>query len=182
MIDFKTFFFAAPPRTGNAWILKACQTVGLGIKVAEDAHVPFPKERGKNELFRVSLVRNPTDWLRSCYTALANGELRSESVSAFGLLPRDSFSEFVQKYLYLMPGGIGNLFKCYKADSYLRIEDMPWAFLELLEGLGVPKALRDRCKELPKQNVSQYSPRWELQLRARVIQAERELCETYDYC
>ena len=181
MLDFRVFHYAAPPRTGNGWILEASRVVGIKISDAEAVSIPFPKERGKQEVFRVSLVRNPCDWLRSCYAALLNGDIYPDSVSAFGSIPRGSFFEFVNSYLNIMPGGIGHLFRCYKADSYLRIEDMPWAFIELLESLQVPKVLRDKCRELPAANVSLHLPRWNPHQRAAVVQVESELCETYDY-
>jgi len=76
---------------------------------------------------------------------------------------------------------VGRLFLSYDADSYLRIEDMPWAFLEFLSALGVPKAMRERCVDLGKLNASKSIPLWNKRLRRRVLEAEREVCDEFEY-
>lgn len=93
----------------------------------------------------------------------------------------ESFERFILSYASVMPGAVGEMFKAYHADSYLRIEDMPWAFAELMESLEVPQHLRQRCYDIPKQNCSPRLPKYNSRLRRLVARAEREMMMDFDY-
>lgn len=176
------FDFSCPPRTGTAWVLGACQLAGLGPGFRHQAHVPFPV-REHHDTLRVTLVRHPCDWLASCYAVIKRGSMDTNHLGAFEGLGRSCFDDFVRAYCYNMEGGIGKLFHIYiqGADSCLRIEDMPWALLELLESCGVPEDARKRFATLGKQNVSPSLPTWDNKLRKRVLEAEGEIVEHFDY-
>lgn len=181
MIDYTLFQFSCPPRTGTAWFIQAAQLAGLGPGFKRNAHAPFPAER-KREVLRVSLVRHPCEWLASCYAALQEGGPDVGHLGRFARLNGASFDDYVRSYLREVPGAVGRLYAEYRADSFLRLEDMPWALVELLEAAGVPKVFRGMVSRLPRQNPSASTPRWDPSLRRRVLDAERRTLEDFDYC
>ena len=63
MIDYKLFQFAAPPRTGLPWFVKAMEMCGLGSELIDQAYIPHTSMN--KGLLKVGLVRHPCDWLRS---------------------------------------------------------------------------------------------------------------------
>ncbi len=184
-IDFDCFQFACPPRVGTSWFLKAAQLSGFGSAHKDHAHAPFHDGRRADQ-FRVTLVRHPCDWLASCYVAIRD---RDADVFQLGTLAtldvEQGFDFFVREYLYnkIMEGWITKLYNDYtlEANSILRIEDMPWAFVELMEALEVPDIMKRRCIGLAKQNVSKSVPQWNEKLRAEVMDAEREVVESFEY-
>jgi len=94
---------------------------------------------------------------------------------------RDSFAPFVRDYLAKASGTISKMFDSYGSDVRLRLEDMPWALVELFESLGVPKAMQDRVIELEKQKVSPQISKWEPHLFQRVLESEAVFCADLDY-
>ena len=136
----------------------------------------------RRSALRVSLVRHPCDWLASCWSALRDGSRDVNHVGMFSRLAGGTFDEWIRNYLNLMPGAVGDLYAKYRADSYLRLEDMPWALVELLEALGVPEVFRGLVAGLPRRNRSASTPRWDPSLRRRVLEAERKTLEDFDYC
>ena len=182
MINYQLFHFAAPPRTGVSWVIKAAQLIGLGPAFAHQAHMPFPpKERNGPDSYRVSLVRHPCTWLASCYSAIRYGDLTTNHVAAYTRLDLGTFDQFVRSYLVTMPGGVGQLYDTYEAECSMRIEDMPDAFLELADSFGVPKEMSAKCRLLGKQNMTASPPVWDKGLWKRVMEAERDTVESYDY-
>ena len=179
MINYGSFQFACPPRTGTMWFIGAAQLSGFGAAFKPAAHMPFPPERGK--VLRVSLVRHPCNWLASCYSAICERTLTTNHLSAFTRLDISSFDCFVNQYLENIPGSIGELYNRYMADSCLRIEDMPWAFVELLSSLGVSSEMKELCKHIGKRNTSESLPTWDKRLWRLVMKSESEICEAYDY-
>jgi len=168
MIDYKLFEFAAPHYTGGTWFNGACCAVGLykdrlfpiGSAQFDEWKKPNPK------VLRVSLVRHPKDVLLVMWNA--NKKLQ-----------KYSFSEFVFLYSTKHPGYIGNMFSRYKADIVQRYEDCPWALVELLDSLGVPKHLVDRVHTIPKQHLLQLPIKpW---VSRELKQAEKEVFDRYDY-
>ncbi len=172
MIDYSLFHFSCPPRTGTSWILRAAELVGLKKKLWENefvAHVPFD-ENGVR-LYRVSLVRHPCDYLASRWTDASLG-----GRSSYG-----SFDSYIRRYLSGRCEAVSHVYARYKADSCMRIEDMPWAFMEFLQSIDVPPSLYRRCEKLGKQNVSGSLPQWDRKLRQRIVEMEKEVCEAYEY-
>lgn len=191
-IDYGLFQFAAPPRTGVSWVTEACRSAGLfSLSMPRSAQVraawtPFPKRTDDSPL-RVSLVRHPCYWLRSVYDSLANvphsklvplGFVHPVPVLTFR---KDSFAAFVRDHLAKASGTIGQLFDSYKCDARMRLEDMPWAMTELLESLGVPKAMQDRVVELERRNTTVRASRWEPYLFDQVMESESQFCADLDY-
>jgi hypothetical protein len=181
IIDYGLFEFAAPPRTGTHWFTEAVHRAGFKHVPPYTAHIPFPKKRDK-EILRVSLVRNPVSWLESCYTVLKKGLWMSHKLDEFRCLDCTTFDRFIRGYIKFLPGSVGKLFNEYQADSCLRIEDMPWALLELFRSLGVPKSMRITIVGLMPQNTTNhYDVKYKPHLRQMVVDVERELMEAYDY-
>jgi len=181
MINYELFEFAAAPRTGTTWVIHAARFMGLGEGFKAHVHVPF---EGKSDLYRVSTVRHPCTWLASYFTSIHRGFLAVPAVDRFCRLPTDDFDDFVREYLRFMPGEIGQMFLDYNANSYMRMEDLPWAFVELMESLGIPTEKADECLGIPVQNQTmgkKTKPMWNKQLWKRVTEAEKEMMEAYGY-
>lgn len=185
------FEFAAPPKTGVQWFVQACQEADLPFSddssFIVSSFVCWPKDSPR-DLLRVSLVRHPCDWLRSMFDEIRDTHLASLSIlkllgkkqtsPLYGSLP--TFDRFVTSYLEHIPGSVGRSFNSYKCDSRLRLEDMPWALVELLETLGVKRRTLDRVIKLDVPSVDHRSW-WRPDLRQRVLEAEAEICRELDY-
>lgn len=180
MIDYGKFQFACPSRTGTVWFLEAARLAGFGLATTKtQAHTLFPSKRECG--FRVTLVRHPCDWLASYFEAIRQKMLDVDCLVSWGQLDHTSFDGFIRSYLNEMPGAVGRLYAIYKADSYLRIEDMPWAFIELMEMIDVPYERRRRIVSIGKRNASGSLPLWNRRLRELVLEAESKPCCDFDY-
>lgn len=131
-------------------------------------------------VLRVTLVANPCDWLfRYHEMAWAEG-----TVDGFGHLCRAvPFPEFVEDYLAHCPGEIGRMFRRYEADSVIRCEDLPEAFVDLALAVGPDRDVDvdSECQiDLPKLPMLPHSM-WDAVQRARVIKVEGWAFEEYDY-
>ena len=193
MLQYELFDFACPERTGGLWFWKASQLAGLGIGFTrayelEDApkiQTRFSRVNKDNKL-RVSLVRHPCDWLASFYASFPKRP--KKGVCLIGPCPIAGFDVHVEKILDYLENprscigfSIKGMFNAYKADVVVRLEDMPWAYIELLESLGVGEEYRDNVRQLKPQNVSTNLPKWNPELRKRVMKAEKEMCDEYEY-
>lgn len=179
MIEYEQFCFAAPPRTASLWFRTAARICGLTELNVDDGYHTF----GITGKLKVSIVRHPFDWLCSCYSSLQAGTLDPDNIVAIGELNYQSTLEvFLYDYLAMCPGHIKKLFDFYQANSVMRVEDLPGAFLELATTLGVDRKWRYVICDLPALNCSAYNsydlPKGMLEA---VVKAEKELCETYDY-
>jgi len=183
MINYPQFLFATPPRTGIAWGLDVFKLAGFGEKDCAFARIPFSYNEDKMKL-RVSIVRHPCGWLRSLFCAIKSGtfDFSSNGMSILSSLSNLwNFSSFVEEYLRKFPGYISFIFSQYQSDTCMRLEDMPWAMVEFLESLGISGKVLDEIRTLPKRNVSSNLPIWDMDLRKKVLQAEKEYAERYDY-
>ena len=178
MIEYNLFQFAAPPSTGVAWFVQTAQLAGMGPGFGHHAHVPFPT-RNKGRRLRVSLVRRPCDWLASVYRTVKRDGPRSNHIGLFHSLDYDNFDAFIRSYLSRIPGEVGRLYNRYEADTYLRIEDMPGAFIELMESLEVNFLLMENCWRVPK--IIDTLVEWNPNLRRLVRETEKETYDAYDY-
>jgi len=181
MINYEIFQFASAPRTGSTWIRRAAVQAGLKENWTREVHAPFP-EVNEWKVLRVACVRHPCDWLASYYAMINPGHVDVPAVDAFRRVCLD-FDSYVRWYLETMPGAVGEALTSYNADSYLRLEDLPAAFIELLESLGVSRRARERCLGLGPDNITHPSkkPKWNKQLRNAVIRAEVQFLERFEY-
>jgi len=159
-------------------MLKAFALAGLGVGFKASVHLPHASSPAQA---RVMTVRHPCDWLRSYYAEIHRAYLGIPAVDRFFYLPDMSFDEFIRQYLKDIPGGVGAMFVEYGADVCLRIEDAPWCLFEFLESMGVPAAARKSFLSLGPVNVNRRLPRWNPALRDRVVEAERECLQNFDY-
>lgn len=178
------FQFATAPRTGSTWFLKACHAAGLGELSKSRVHIP-PAANHKG--FVVTLVRHPCDWLAAYYAAIFPGSVGVPQIDALRQLQTyedRGFDHFIYTILDRHePGVVGRVFDAYRANSCLRIEDTPWNVIELFDTLRVPRAMRSPIANIDKQNTTKVDrlPQWDTSLRRRVIEAEREFCDRFDY-
>lgn len=179
MIDYDLFRFATAPRTGSAWVVSAAALAGLGERQRAKVHIPH--EPAVNS-FCISLVREPCEWLASYWATIKGGLVGVREVDVFSPFCREkSFDEFIRGYLHTIPGQVGKMFNSYHADSYMRTCDLPWAFVEVLQAMKVPKPLRDRVLSLGKVNASKRRPDWQPSLYRQVKLAEAEMIEEFDF-
>ncbi len=174
MICYDDFHFTSAPRVGVSWFLKACQLSGLGPG--------FYQELTPHDgTFRVSLVRHPVRWVESVYSARRVGH-NSLYLGRIALLEIDGGLEsFVWQYLEEMPGEVGRTMLAFEADSIVRIEDMPWAFLELATAIGIDPVFFPNIQKMGKTNSSGGIARMPSVQRRRVVEAERKLCHEFEY-
>jgi hypothetical protein len=154
----------------------------IGLPQPGKAHVHIPHNSKKQDKLRRVCIRHPCDWLASYWAAIHPGQIQVIPVDEFARIKTDHFDHFVRMYLSRMPGAIGRMFESYNGDSYIRIEDLPWNWTELLSALEVPEKLRDRCITLGPQNRNgRVLPRWSPSLYRRVLDAEKEMIERYEF-
>jgi len=177
-IRYSLFEFATLPGTGASWFVQACQYAGFGPSFLNYAHIPFSESVHSSKL-RVSLVRHPCSWLAHCFVAKKSNLVPLKYMGGFADSPLDNFDSFVEDYLNRMPGAVTTLYRNYQADTFIRIEDMPGAFHELMESFGVPRTLYGYHVRTPIQNNN--LPEWNPKLRALVAKQEMSIIDEYDY-
>ena len=181
MIDYGTFRFAAPPRTGCTWFLKACSMARLGEGLKSHVHSPSPP---RTVGLTVSLIRHPHDWLCSYFYALQGGHMGIPAVDDLSFMAKDSvdFAGFMRRYIKRCSGKVSLMFDSYNADTVMKTEELKWSSLEFFASLNVKKNLLDEIKRLPPQNVGKNMPiKTDTKLRERVCEAESSFCNRYDY-
>lgn len=178
MIDYRILQFSSAPQTGEDWFVKSAQLMGLGPGFLDHAHNPFPVERN-GSVYRVSLVRHPATWLAACFRIIKE-ETTNGHLTNFRTLNDYCFEAFIHSYLKEMPGAVGRLFDAYKADSYMRYEDLPWAFIELMRSFEIPEQFMRFSSRLGRP-MSHGLPTIEPWMRKSVMNAERGVVEAYDY-
>jgi len=197
----KMFEFAAPPRTGVHWFVEACTKAGLetlfsnpGTNNIHLVTTSFTSWYGQRQVekntLRISLVRHPCDWLRSMFDAWQNKQdtLIREYMGyccfhyrGFVKPPDSDFNKFVTRHLERRSGEIGRIFDSYRADIRLRLEDMPWALIELLESLGIEQNKLNQIVDLPPQSKTASRSTWQSNLRQQVLESEASFCRDLDY-
>lgn len=180
MIDYGSFLFAAPPLSGAAWFVRACEFAEVrrrnprGRDPASEVWGPFADAQGR---LKVSVVRNPCDWLADLWVDQEpEGEFTSDVLN-------DTFTGFVHRYLRRIPGAVGRTFLGYRADTYLRIEDCPLAMVMLLLTVAPGSDYRS---PFFNERVGSLGPGWpslslDVDLRREVIEAERTMVDEFDY-
>lgn len=184
MIVYDGFYFASAPGTGEEWFVQAAQLAGMGPAFLNRVWDGFDEKR--NGCLRVSLVRHPWDWLKWYW--LEGQKINNPYLREFQPLTinqRDNtpcmFTQFIANYLNNAPGAISRLVLSYGADTYIRIEDCPAAFLEFARSLGVNYALmRNRFYYTDASIIGEGKHFVNVQSLS-VLQAEREIVHAFDY-
>jgi len=182
MINYEKFQFASPPRTGTSWFINLCAQAQIGAGNPAK-HLP-PPPTWKNG-WVLSIVRHPVDWAVSMYFALRGGMIAVPEVDAVSAVARESsdIQIFLEK-LSKSPGIIETAFAAYRADSVIRLEDVPWAAIEFLVSMGYSEKT---LKAIPNLNEpkNRLNPKVRAdvpkELRKAVIQSELAFCERYEY-
>jgi len=182
MIEYEKFRFAAPPRTASTWFMKAASLAGLGDGYKATVHIPA--EPTRNAALSVSMIRHPVDWLVSYFQTLKGGTIGVTCVDVFVPVARRAANvhEFLDSYLVNCRGMVGAMFDTYAADSVYRVEDLPWAVCEFFETLGLSRDKADAPRDLGPQNPwNGVPPAVDPDVRRRIVSAETDFCERYDY-
>jgi len=180
-VSFGLFEFAGVPRTATTWIRNAAVLAGLKENGRTVVHVPHAP--GPSDVPRLTVVRHPCSWLQSYWSAIYPGFI---GVDVFDDLRKtylspDGFDGTVRQYLSRCPGWIGRMFAAYGGDVVIRVEDLPWSFVEFLESVGVERNARERCLTMQPMNGSKILPQWNKSLFDRVVEAEADFVRTYEY-
>jgi len=179
--DMKLFEFASPPRTATSWIEEVCAVCYMHPSRRTEIHRP---PEGKKDKLRITMVRHPVSWLNSYWTNIFPGKVSAKEVDIFADLPGLTFDEFIRSYLKEIPGEVGRMFTSYKADSYLRVEDLPGCWFEFAKTLRIPEVFVQKCLETPVVNASSIKkpkPKWNRSLRRAVLRAEKDMLEHFEY-
>ncbi len=160
--------------------MTAAGVAGLGWKPVDDALTP--SELNDRHHLRLCLVCHPYDFLLDFYLY----SLRRENGGGrLGQLRNgcESFREFVERYLFEIPGEVGELFFNHHADSYMRIDDCPKAFVELMQSIDLPeKQLAGLTKLIPfSVIVGPYTTKINRDLIRDVGLAEKRMMEEFNY-
>lgn len=176
MIDYGIFQFACPPGVGEEWFVRAAQAAGRGPGFPHRAYGHFQRDR--IDRLRVGLVCNPFDWLATMHARPPE----SNHAGRVGDLPRGlSLRGFAEEYLEQCPGELTRLALAYEADTVLRLEDCPGAFLSLVAPFADKVMLAPEFFHRRPQFMADNSIREDPPLAARFRRAERELFDRYDY-
>lgn len=180
MIDCTVFEFACPPHVlGASWMLLQCVELDLCKSFPTDLRMSTRFPLAPGNLLRVSMVCHPLEWLKA---AFVQGRQVGEGPDLDGLYRAGSFEAYIESYLSRCPGAVGALFSQYQADTVIRGEDLPAAFVDLIDPLHeLPRGFIDFCRghrPIIGMNHSLHLPD---QLRLQVFDAEKELVQTYDY-
>jgi hypothetical protein len=187
VIRYENFSFASAPRTASTWFSAACKEAGLEEKSGNvfSKHEPDPDPG----MYKVSIVRHPARWLQSVYYSIGGGLIGSHEFDSISILARNAvdITDFFRKYLE-SDHTVAAVFDGYQPNSVMRVEDMPWAAIELLESFGVKEEdllpLRDftpinatKVLAFPEKKF----PAIDKKLRRAVFEKERDFCERCEY-
>lgn len=181
MIDYGRFAYAAAPRTGTTFFLKACWIAGFGEGTKVRVHEP-PRTDWNG--FILTTVRHPYYWLMSFYNTIAGGKIGIEAVDRFSDISRQSkdASHFIRRCAD-DPGCVGRMFDTYRASSVLKVEDMPWAAIETFTLCKkVSNEAVEEIRHMGPQNRGFYQhPNSSQELKELIVESEKDFCERYEY-
>lgn len=183
MIEYNGFVYAAPPRTGTAFMSHVLSCVGLGNPTRSKVHEPFPSGyKG----YKVSTIRHPYSWLVSYYFEIGGMPTNIEVVDK--LIPpyqsSSGVSGFIQAVCNDLPeNSVADVFLAYEADTCLRLEDMPWALYEFLDGMNIVWPMNFESAAKSPMNINKLSRAYEVDQRLRrlVVDCNREFCDRFEY-
>ena len=179
MVDLGSFQFGATLCVCGHPFVFACQASGL--RIASGSRILDPPDMRGADGYRVTIVRHPFLWLRSCYENVRGSHTKVPGIDLFSDLywKSKTFEEFVNAYLAESPGAVGRMFDAYDAHSMLKYEDMPRAGVQFLESIG-EKHTKEAARFLDARggNWAFDSNR---ELRAAVVRAERDFCDRAEY-
>lgn len=161
MIDYGPFEFAAAKHVGADWFCLAMQCCGFPRFTSRDARPSWPLSSSSPKL-RVSLIRHPVAWLQDVFSADPEACCLEDHVLDHLPVPHMA------------------MVLAYPADSFLRFEDLPGAFLELARSVGVNEGLL-RHPLFSHVPLSDFPLPLSQEVRARVVEANQEMCERFDY-
>lgn len=177
MKRFDQFLFAAPPRTGISWFLRAASFVGLNSDVGHP-YAPFLDA----DILSVTIVRHPYDWLGSLYFTPPRQLCGVQDIEYIKDLARRAsrFGEFI-RLCSCHPNLVAGVFDEYRASSIIRLEDFPWAVIELFKSVGVASETARRIVDLHYSGGIKFPVDGEVRLKALIVGSESDFCCRFDY-
>ena len=177
-VNYGLFQFASPPRTATRWISEAAHMAGLRQIGSGDVHVPHSPDPS---IVKLTCIRDPIRWVESFYDEIYPGKIGVESVDS--LHPEKyaySLDDFIGS-LIDRPRSVTRMFETYNADVAIKVEELPWSFIEFLESVGVNRNKAEMCVGLRAMNFRRHRLVWQPLLKTKLILLEDEFVERYDY-
>lgn len=173
-ITKQTFTYIPFPGTGADWFNKSAVALGFS---------GFPIEIKDGIDLSVQVVRHPYSWLREIFNKIPTHRYYSNSIlnqvihyAQLSLTP----GELVQRVTEV-PGLLTRMFDYAQADTILRVEDFPWAPVELFQSMGGTPEEIGRLPQFDLSVFKDYNEPSDQANRRLVVQAEQDFCERYDY-
>lgn len=186
MITYGSIEFGSAPKTGCTWFDTACRVAGLTRNCYQgsmDLHSYFRDASRIRFSTRVTIWRNPCDWLLSFYHHIYPIKVPFGVVSdqLYRIGHAESFDEFVELVLKKQPGIVGRIFQAYKADVRLFTESINEGFCSLISLMGVSRERIEDARKLKPVNTSSDSgirlSVWRDDLKQRFMESEQEILE-----
>lgn len=175
MIEFPDFIFSCPPCCGASWFVDAARVVGMHSWYLGSVHSPC-KDPQK---YYTSIVRHPYSWLKDFYFQSRHSHLEANELP--DLVRKNTFRDFIRA-VSRKENVVKSIFDIHSANSVMRFEDMPWAFLEFLESIGQSGEGESMSIGMPSPGYSGMLVEGnETELQDLVLKSEREFCEAYNY-
>jgi hypothetical protein len=175
MINYGSFEFACPKFCGGLWFSSMMEQAGFPSPTPRELHQKFI---GEQKSLRVSLVRHPVRWLLMCYNC-AKLSYADIDLEPFSWLPCQTFEAFTRAYLFECPDAVSKVFSEYHADSIIRVDDLPWALVELLLCCEVDKTKALSVTRIPGGECGHWT--LDKKLYDKVMVANSDMVERYCY-
>ena len=187
--------FASPPRTGNTWVHRVLKTV-MGLALADDGRNHSVDWIDHPDQFKFTVVRDPSDWLRSWWGCGMRGRHRRligvdvvDKLQECNQGKDMTFEIFIDRYLNDMPGHTGKVFDYYTegADKVLRVEQLHYEFEKMVdEDWAVKPApgVMAKVLRLPPTNITTSKKReeWPHSMwHDAVIESEKNTAVRFGY-
>jgi predicted Zn-dependent protease with MMP-like domain len=180
--------FAAPPRCASTWMLNAFSACGERDGSERNSFAKHQRDTEPSRI-KITTVRNPFEWLVSFWQVVDGPTTINEVDAIFEhKLKAANFPEFVEAIVEDERDLIPEMFDSYNGDIVLRVEDLPWAFDEMLTTFGV-RGVEDKWTDEMDSRIN-VCPRKlktvaavdkkDVQRRA-LFDRHREFYERYEY-
>ena len=177
MIEFPNFIFSCPPCCGADWFINTTRVVGLDCWYLGSIHSPCTNP----SKYYTSIVRHPYSWLKDFYFSTKHAFV--DTLELPEIARREKTFESFIRCVTRREDAVKSIFDLHAANSVMRFEDMPWAFLEFLESVGVVGEGEAVTISTPPLGYSAIilDGGNETELQDLVLKSERQFCEAYNY-
>lgn len=186
MIQFEKFTLATPPCSGSTLFLQACSCARLTY--TQDPRGRYAAPPDGFEGFVVAISKHPWNWLCELFLLATNFEIKKIGLLDFDVLLDDiksaegNINTFLEFYIECRQGHLTKLYRRYNPSNIIKYDDFPYAIQEFFESIGVGLTnvkLAELHQFKQKQTIHKDVNR---SLKMRLMDAESDFCEAYDYC